>query len=883
MLDKTYRPTEVEARIYAAWEESGLFAPHGRQDAKPYCIVLPPPNVTGSLHMGHALDHTIQDALIRFERMRGKSVLWQPGTDHAGIATQMVVERELARAGSNVGRREMGREAFVAKVWEWKERSGGTIVRQMRRLGDSPDWSRERFTMDEGLSKAVLKAFVGLHRKGLIYKDKRLVNWDTKLQTAVSDLEVQQQEVDGHLWHLTYPVEDADGATITVATTRPETMLGDTGIAVHPDDERYRHLVGKNAILPLVGRRLPIVADAYSDPEKGTGAVKITPAHDFNDFEVGRRHGLEAVPIMDELGRLNENVPDCYRGLDRFEARKRILADLEKQGVLTKTERYRHTVPHGDRSGTPLEPLLTDQWYCDAATLAKPAIEAVEEGRTVFVPQQWQNTYFEWMRNIQPWCISRQLWWGHQIPAWYAPDGTIFVEESEEEALAAARAHFGEDVALRRDEDVLDTWFSSGLWPFSTLGWPDETPELKRYYPTDVLVTGFDIIFFWVARMMMLGIELMGEVPFRTVYIHGLVRDEGGQKMSKTKGNVIDPLELIDTYGADALRLALLASTQQGRDIKFGPSRVEGFRNFTTKLWNASRFVEMNEGRLEEGFDPGSCADPLNRWITRETAIVARTVADHLADYRFSNAAFALYHFVWETFCDWYVELAKPHLLGEDEARKAETRATAAWVLKQILHLIHPLAPFVSEELWERLFGAPGGMLIAARWPELEVREADAEAHEEMSWLVRVIRAIRAARTEINVPHGAKLTLMQNGASAQTLERLARHEEALLRMARLERVVPEEQAIPKAALVLVVDEATFALPVADVVDLDQERRRLRKEIDKAAGEAAKIKGKLDNPSFVERAPAEVVEEQRERLEEAQTMQERLAAALARIA
>ena len=607
MLGKTYEASEVEARIYAAWEASGLFQPAASADARPYCIMLPPPNVTGSLHMGHALDHTIQDVLIRFQRMRGRAALWQPGTDHAGIATQMVVERQLAKDGGNIGRRELGREAFIERIWAWKEQSGGTIVRQMRRLGQSPDWSRERFTMDAGLSAAVLRVFVTLYGQGLIYKDKRLVNWDPQLQTAISDLEVVPTEVDGHLWYIRYPIEGEDGRSITVATTRPETMLGDTAIAVHPDDERYRDLVGRHAVLPLVGRRLPIVADAFSDPEKGTGAVKITPAHDFNDFEVGRRHGLDAISVLDAQGQVSDEAPEAYRGMDRFVARKRIVADLEALGLVEKIERHRHAVPHGDRSGVPIEPRLTEQWYCDAATLAKPAIEAVESGRTRFVPEQWANTYFAWMRNIEPWCISRQLWWGHQIPAWYGPDEKIFVAESEAEALAQARAHYGSEVTLRRDEDVLDTWFSSALWPFSTLGWPEQTPELQRFYPGDVLVTGFDIIFFWVARMMMMGLHFMGEVPFRDVVIHGLVRDETGQKMSKTKGNVIDPLELADEYGADALRLALLASTAQGRDIKFGPARVEGYRNFVTKLWNSARFLEMNEASLDPAFLPVRC------------------------------------------------------------------------------------------------------------------------------------------------------------------------------------------------------------------------------------------------------------------------------------
>ena len=699
MLDKNYRPAEVEARIYAAWEEAGAFRPASAGD--PYCIMMPPPNVTGSLHMGHALTFTIQDTLTRFHRMRGQATLWQPGTDHAGIATQMVVERELAKTGSNMGRRELGREAFVAKVWEWKERSGGHIARQLRRLGASADWTRERFTMDEGLSKAVLRAFVSLYKAGLIYKDKRLVNWDCKLQTAVSDLEVQQLEVKGHLWHLRYPIEGEADSFITVATTRPETMLGDTAVAVHPEDDRYRHLQGRHAILPLVGRRLPIVPDTYSDPEKGTGAVKITPAHDPNDFEVGRRHGLDLVSVIDRAGRINDNAPEAYRGLDRFAARQRIVADLEAQGLVAATEPLTHTVPHGDRSGTPLEPLLTDQWYCDAKRLAEPAIAAVEEGRTKFVPAQWSATYFEWMRNIQPWCISRQLWWGHRIPAWYGPDGTIFVEETEEAAEEAARRHYGRGgERLERDPDVLDTWFSSGLWPFSTLGWPEHTPELQRFYPTTVLVTGFDIIFFWVARMMMMGLHFMREVPFRDVYIHGLVRDEQGAKMSKTKGNVVDPLDLIERYGADALRYAILASTAQGRDIKFGPSRVEGYRNFVTKLWNAARFLELNEVRLENGFDPASCRHQINRWIIGETVKAASGATEALEGYRLNEAAHGLYQMVWATYCDWYVELAKPLLAAEDEDLRRETRATAGWCMARLLQLLHPMAPFVTEELW---------------------------------------------------------------------------------------------------------------------------------------------------------------------------------------
>ncbi|HWA46855.1 MAG TPA: valine--tRNA ligase, partial [Dongiaceae bacterium] len=622
MLEKTFRPDEVEKKHYAAWEAAGEFAAHPESNQTPYTIMMPPPNVTGSLHMGHALTFTLQDVLIRYERMKGRDALWQPGTDHAGIATQMVVERQLAQQG--IKRTDLGREKFLEKVWEWKAESGGAITHQLRRLGASADWPRERFTMDEGLSLAVRKVFVDLYRQGLIYRDKRLVNWDPKLHTAISDLEVQQKESKGHLWHLRYPIEGETGRYLVVATTRPETMLGDTAVAVHPEDERYKALIGKHVILPIVGRRIPIVGDDYADPETGSGAVKITPAHDFNDFEVGRRHSLEMINIFDRDARINENAPEAYRGLDRYKAREKVVAEFEALGLLEKIDDHALTLPYGDRSGVVVEPWLTDQWYCDAKTLAQPAIKAVEEGRTVFVPKQWENTYYDWMRNIQPWCISRQLWWGHQIPAWYAPDGKIFVAMDEEEAKALARKEYGRDVALTRDSDVLDTWFSSGLWPFSTLGWPQETPELKRYYPGDVLVTGFDIIFFWVARMMMMGIHFMGDVPFRTVYIHALVRDEHGQKMSKSKGNVIDPLELIEKYGADALRFTLAALAAQGRDIKMSENRVEGYRNFATKLWNATRFAQMNECKPVASFRPATLRDPVNRWIVGRLVAATR-------------------------------------------------------------------------------------------------------------------------------------------------------------------------------------------------------------------------------------------------------------------
>ena len=683
MLDKTYQPQNIEDAVYGAWEEANAFAAGapGRERAKPFAIVIPPPNVTGSLHMGHALNNTLQDVLVRFERMRGRDVLWQPGTDHAGIATQMVVERQLMER-QEPNRRAMGRDAFIKRVWQWKEESGNTIVGQLKRLGCSCDWSRLRFTMDEGLSRAVRKVFVDLYRAGLIYKDKRLVNWDPELLTAISDLEVEQIETKGHLWHLRYPIEGMPGKFIVVATTRPETMLGDTAVAVHPDDERYKHLVGKNVILPLVGRRIPIIADEYSDPEKGSGAVKITPAHDFNDFEVGRRHGLPMVNVLSPEGKLLlDPNPDFIQGIEpgpqlkatilefngvfRFAARKLIAARLEADGLMEKIEPHLHTVPHGDRSNAVIEPRLTDQWYVDAATLAKPAIDAVRRGQTTFVPKNWETTYFHWMENIQPWCISRQLWWGHQIPAWYGPDGEIFVAEDEAGAAALANEHYGKAVPLERDEDVLDTWFSSALWPFSTLGWPDKTPELARYYPTDVLVTGFDIIFFWVARMMMMGLHVMDEAPFRDVYIHALVRDEKGQKMSKSKGNVIDPLDLIGNYGADALRFTLAAMAAQGRDIKLSSSRVEGYRNFATKLWNAARFAEINNCVPQPDFDPATAKVTLNRWIAGESERTLAAVTEALQGFRFNEAAGAIYHFIWHVYCDWYLELIKPILAGD--------------------------------------------------------------------------------------------------------------------------------------------------------------------------------------------------------------------------
>jgi len=919
MIEKTYQPGTVEARISAAWEEAGAFrcGRPERKDAAPYTIVIPPPNVTGSLHMGHALNNTLQDVLCRFERMRGKDVLWQPGTDHAGIATQMVVERQLMER-QEPGRREMGREKFLERVWQWKEESGGTILNQLKRLGASCDWSRERFTMDEGLSRAVLKVFVELYKAGLIYKDKRLVNWDPKLLTAISDLEVQQVEVKGHLWHFKYPIEGLEDTYITVATTRPETMLGDTAVAVHPEDERYRHLVGRHAILPLVGRRIPIVADEYSDPEKGTGAVKITPAHDFNDFDVGRRHHLPLVNILDVEGRLNlvENEafldgvpasPDLdttlgHHGLDRFKARALIVERMEAKGLVEKIEPHVHMVPHGDRSGVVIEPFLTDQWYVDAKEMSYMAIAAVQDGRTTFVPKNWEKTYFDWMENIQPWCVSRQLWWGHQIPAWYGPDDKVFVAESEDEALAEALAFYvvndvlTQDEAaaiatdpdkratfLKRDEDVLDTWFSSALWPFSTLGWPDDTPEVRRYYPTNTLVTGFDIIFFWVARMMMMGLHFMKEVPFDTVYIHALVRDEKGQKMSKSKGNVIDPLQLIDQYGADALRFTLAAMAAQGRDIKLATSRVEGYRNFATKLWNAARFAEMNGCVRVAGFDPRTAGEVLNRWIAHETAKAAREVTEAIEAYKFNEAAGAVYRFVWNVFCDWYLELAKPVLTGADGAAKAETRAMTAWVLDQIMILLHPFMPFITEELW-RVTAEQGParetLLALAPWPALEGLD-DVAAEAEIGWVVDLVTAIRSVRAEMNIAPATQLPLVLAGASAETRQRAERWADFVRRLARVADITFAD-APPDGAVQLVVRGEVAALPLKGVIDLAAERSRLEKEMAKVDADIKRVDAKLSNADFLKRAPEEVVEGEREKRAEAEARRLKIVEALERL-
>jgi valyl-tRNA synthetase len=914
-LPKTFDPAAIEARWYSHWEANNLFRPE-RPDAEPWTIVNPPPNVTGSLHIGHALDNTLQDILTRHARLQGKDALWVVGTDHAGIATQMVVERNLESQG--LKRQEMGREAFLEHVWEWKAQSGGQITRQLRRLGCTMDWQNERFTMDEGFTRAVLKVFVQLYREGLLYRDKRLVNWDPKFRSAISDLEVETREVQGKFWHLRYPLEDGSGF-IHVATTRPETMLADMAVAVHPEDERYRDLVGTRVRLPITGRLIPIITDEHADPELGSGAVKITPGHDFNDFEVGKRAGMKAVDMLnmfDGEARLVQcgGIPDELIGVDRFDARKRVVEMLEEGGFLERVEDRAIQLPYGDRSGVVIEPWLTDQWYVDAATLAKPAIEAVRSGAIKVVPKTWEKTWFNWLENIQPWCVSRQLWWGHQIPAWYDDQGNVFVAETEEEARGEAGNR-----PLRRDPDVLDTWFSSALWPFATIGWPEQTPELARHYPNDVLISGFDIIFFWDARMAMQGIHFMGEVPWKTLYLHGLVRDAKGQKMSKSKGNTVDPLGLIDRYGADALRFTLAAMESQGRDIKLDEKRVEGYRNFATKLWNAARFAQANGIGASRTIEPPRAELPVNKWIVGETVKTVQALDLAMAELRFDESANTIYHFVWATFCDWYLELIKPVLSsisnsglaelveapsssssssnqGEDEedrngVRQAqasrgggtgaaeETREVAGWVLDQILVMLHPFMPFITEELWHAMGERPYE-LILAKWPMLHARALDPEAGPEIGWLIRLVSGIRAARTELGVPPGAKLPLHVRDAAPGTLQRIERNQAALQRLARIEAISTEPAS--GGAAQVVVDEATFVLPLEGVIDIEAERARLAKALQAAEKERDALAGRLSNPSFVERAKPEAVEKARADHVEKSSDAEKYRAALSRL-
>jgi valyl-tRNA synthetase len=887
-LPKTFDPAAIEARWYAHWEQGGLFRPE-RPNATPWTIVNPPPNVTGSLHIGHALDNTLQDILVRHARLQGKDARWVVGTDHAGIATQMVVERQMAQQQQK--RTDFTRDDFVAKVWEWKAESGGQITGQLRRLGCSMDWANERFTMDDGFSKAVLKVFVELHRQGLLYRDKRLVNWDPGLGTAISDLEVETREVRGSFWRLRYPLADGSGS-IEVATTRPETMLADMAVAVHPDDARYTALVGKQVRLPITGRLIPIVADEHADPALGSGAVKITPGHDFNDFEVGKRAGFKAAEMLNMLdakARIVQTadglIPDAFLGLSSADARKAVVARLKDEGVLIPhvdkdgaehdAEPRTIQTPFGDRSGVVIEPWLTDQWYVDAKTLAQPAIEAVRSGAVKIVPKSWEKTYFNWMENIQPWCVSRQLWWGHRIPAWFAEDGRVFVAETYAEAQAEA----GEGVALKQDEDVLDTWFSSALWPFATLGWPENSdPTLGGRYSNDVLISGFDILFFWDARMLMQGIHFMKEVPFKTLYLHGLVRAADGAKMSKSKGNTVDPLGLIDRYGADALRFFMAAMESQGRDIKMDEKRVEGYRNFATKLWNATRFAQANGIGASATIEPPKAELAVNRWIIAETIETVQALDLALADLRFDGAANTIYQFTWSRFCDWYLELIKPVLQGGAEGGD-ETRAVAGWVLDQILVMLHPFMPFITEELWHAL-GERSNDLIVARWPMADARAIDPAARAEIDWLIRLVSEIRAARTELNVPPGARLPLHVRDASGETVERLARQEAVLARLARVDRV--DGDAPAGGALQIVVDEATFVLPLGEVIDLDSERTRLTKAIAAAEKERDALAGRLSNASFVERAKPEAVEKARADHADKMTEAARLHAALGRL-
>ena len=871
MLEKHYKPGFLEEKFYKRWEKSGGFSADPESSKKPFAIMMPPPNVTGSLHMGHGLTFSLQDILVRYYRKTGRDTLWQPGTDHAGIATQMVVERQLAADG--ISRQDLGRTKFLEKVWEWKNESGGTITEQLRSLGSSPDWGREKFTMDPDLSKAVTRVFVKLYKEGLIYRDKRLVNWDPKLLTAISDLEVQQVETQGKLWHFKYPIEACNNEFITVATTRPETMLGDTGIAVNPDDPRYEKFVGRKAVLPLVGRLIPIVADEYSDMEKGSGAVKITPAHDFNDFEVGRRHELELINIFDEKAKLNKNVPEKFVGLDRFEARKIIVAHMEELGFLSLVEETTHVVPHGDRSQVPLEPWLTDQWYCNAKVLAQEPIKAVQDGRTKFVPKNWENTFFEWMKNIQPWCISRQLWWGHQIPAWFGPDGQVFVEETEKVAIAEAEKYYGEPVVLKRDEDVLDTWFSSALWPFSTLGWPNKTKELEKYYPGEVLVTGFDIIFFWVARMMMMGLHFMKEVPFQTVYIHALVRDEKGQKMSKSKGNVLDPLDLIGKYGSDALRFTLAAMAAQGRDIKLAEGRIEGYRNFATKLWNAARFAQLHNCSYEPMFQPNLVVSKVNKWIISETVQMIRNVEIAIASYRFNDAANLIYQFTWATFCDWYLEFTKPLLANSGNVLQKETKETTSWVLKQIFNSLNPLMPYITEELWEQF--EFGGLLINEKWPTFDNNLIAPDATREISWVIALINEIRSTRSAASVNVKSKVQLLLKKFDKERISYVEANEEIIIRLGNLESLKIMKDDFPKGTIQSVVEGNLFGLLITEDIDLGSEKERISKDLTKIKKEIAKFENKLSNEKFLDKAPEKVILETRNRLDKAKKKADKL--------
>ena len=858
MMDKRFDSNYIEKKWYKRWLESGAFASNNQSPKEPYVIMMPPPNVTGSLHIGHALTFTIQDILIRFHRMQGLDVLWQPGTDHAGIATQMVVERELAK--SNLTRHGLGREKFVEKVWEWKEKSGGEITNQLRALGASPDWEKERFTMDEGLSKAVISVFVKLYKEGLIYRDKRLVNWDPKLLTAISDLEVEQKEVEGKFWYFKYPIENSD-EFLTIATTRPETMLGDTAVAVNPDDERYIHLKGKYVILPIINRRIPIIFDNYSDPEKGSGAVKITPAHDFNDFEVGKRHGLDMINIFDANASINENGGEDFKGLDRFEARKKVLEILKAQNLYIKEEKIVHTVPHGDRSNVVVEPWLMDQWYVDAYKLAQPAIKAVKNKKTKFVPANWDKTYFEWMNNIQPWCVSRQLWWGHRIPAWFGPDDKIFVEHNQLDAEKAAELHYGKKVKLIQDEDVLDTWFSSALWPFSTLGWPDNTKDLKKYYPTNVLVTGFDIIFFWVARMMMMGMHFMDdEVPFKEVYIHALVRDDKGQKMSKSKGNVLDPLDLSVKYGADSLRFTLTAMAAQGRDIKLSEERIAGYRNFSTKIWNGCKFLEFNECISELDTDLNFINLQINKWIIENYNQLNSKVKKSIVEYKFNDAADALYQFIWRDYCDWYIEFIKPILNNaEDIESQKETKSVSIKIMKNVLLMLHPIMPYVTEEIFETLFKS-NKLAISSSWPSLI--ETETSLKNGIGLTIDIVSAIRSIRVEKNIPNKSRPTILLKNVNQEKKIIIQENYNLILNLAKLNQIkfLSKQHEENEKSIVTTVDEIILMIPTDGLIDIEAEKNRLSKELENITNEIEIIDKRLNNPSFIEKAPPKVIKD-----------------------
>ena len=871
MLEKYYQPSLVEDKIYKTWENDGDFKPlESLSDA--YSIVIPPPNVTGTLHMGHALNNTLQDILVRFYRMQGKSVLWQPGTDHAGIATEMVVERELKKR--DINKKDLSREQFIEHVWEWKNQSGNEIINQLKRLGCSCDWSRERFTLDEGLSKAVRFVFVKLYNDKLIYKDKRLSNWDPKLKTTISDLEVIQKEVKGSLWYIDYKLENED-KVITIATTRPETMLGDTAIAVHPEDERFKDFVGKYAYIPIINKKIIIIADEYVKVDQGSGAVKITPAHDFNDYEIGKRHNLDVINIFNENAELNENCPIEYQNLDRFEAREKIINELDNTGALNKVEENIHTVPYGDRSGEVVEPWLTDQWFVNAKKLSLNAIDKVKTKETIFVPQNWEKTYFDWMENIQPWCISRQLIWGHQIPAWYGPDGEIFVAESSEDAQKIARERYKKDVKLVQDEDVLDTWFSSALWPFSTLGWPDETPEFEKFYPTSTLVTGFDIIFFWVARMMMMGLYFTNKVPFSEVYVHALVRDEKGQKMSKSKGNVIDPLILMDEFGADSLRMTLCSMAAQGRDIKLSKQRVEGYRNFITKIWNAVKLCEMNKC-LYKDFEIKNTQNIFNLWILNELEICRKKTEQSIKDYKFNEAANALYKFTWSIFCDWYLEITKIIYSSNDKIIINETKQITSLVLSKILVMLHPIMPFFTEHVWDQATNIleKGSQRISrSQWPQ----KLDFESNnsEKVNLFINLISSIRSTRAELNVPAKSKVKISYSNVSSDLEEIIEKNKEIIISLTRSDSFEKEDYSKDKGMVQVIFNDGLIYLSLRGIIDFEEEKRRLQKNLKKTELELTKIHSKLNDKNFINNAPEEIILEQKEREKEYQLSKDKI--------